>query len=359
MSSPRLRIRTSGRGRSSRARLRALFTPSRQVTPSGNRTLSRLRGWSCVNGARRRRGERCENRVWTTSHDDVSTTKATVPLRAVPSLDGRRRLPGAVRPPLDPVAAVHKLAELVLRRHVPTTTSSDEAPGRNTRPVHEGACVHRHGVRWSHHLFCPRFSGRSGSRRRPRVALALVKVLRNVTSHLRWVPPTSSGVVARVRIRGGKDVTLRWTRPEALNILAATCESRIRHQVSPDQSRRTGATSFCHHRPRACVIYTLEERTGLAQPRGRHEEMADSTTHGIARPLEKALPIDLTASTVRASTRTSVRRGNLRGASDGRCASCAGMGGLQGYIHFDTSPPHAESMLLETGAHAAQLLDPA
>jgi xylose isomerase len=270
---------------------------------------------------------------------------------------------GAVRPPLDPVAAVHKLAELgaaAVTFHdddvVPDESTRAETLDRFTKALSDtGMGVEMLTTNlFGHPVF--KDGGLTANDRAVR-RYALAKVLRNVDlaadlgagTYVLW------GGREGAESGAAKDVAAALDRyREALNILCDYVREQgydIRFALEPKPNEPRGDILLPTIGHALAFIYTLDhpDLVGL-NPEVGHEEMAGlNYAHGIAQALwqEKLFHIDLNGQHgPRFDQDLRFGAGNLRGAFwTVDLLEGAGTGqAYQGYIHFDYKPPRTEDV---------------
>ena len=270
---------------------------------------------------------------------------------------------GAVRPPLDPVAAVHKLAELgaaAVTFHdddvVPDESTRAETLDRFTKALSDtGMGVEMVTTNlFGHPVF--KDGGLTANDRAVR-RYALAKVLRNVDlaadlgagTYVLW------GGREGAESGAAKDVAAALDRyREALNILCDYVREQgydIRFALEPKPNEPRGDILLPTIGHALAFIYTLDhpDLVGL-NPEVGHEEMAGlNYAHGIAQALwqEKLFHIDLNGQHgPRFDQDLRFGAGNLRGAFwTVDLLEGAGTGqAYQGYIHFDYKPPRTEDV---------------
>jgi len=269
---------------------------------------------------------------------------------------------GAVRPPLDPVEAVHRLAELgaaAVTFHdddvVPDDTTRQATLDRFSKALAETGL----GVEMmTTNLFsAPVFKdgGLTANDRDVR-RYALRKVLRNIdlaaelgaTTYVLW------GGREGAESGGSKDVSAALDRyREALDILCGYVREKaydLRFALEPKPNEPRGDILLPSIGHALAFINELEEpsRVGL-NPEVGHEEMAGlNYAHGIAQALwhDKLFHIDLNGQHgPRFDQDLRFGAGNLRGAF-WAVDVLHGAGGAgrryDGYVHFDYKPPRSE-----------------
>jgi xylose isomerase len=271
---------------------------------------------------------------------------------------------GAVRPPLDPVAAVHKLAELgaaAVTFHdddvVPDESTRAETLDRFTKALADtGMGVEMVTTNlFGHPVF--KDGGLTANDRAVR-RYALAKVLRNLdlaadlgaSTYVLW------GGREGAESGAAKDVAAALDRyREALNILCDYVREQgydIRFALEPKPNEPRGDILLPTIGHALAFIYTLEEpdRVGL-NPEVGHEEMAGlNYAHGIAQAIwqDKLFHIDLNGQHgPRFDQDLRFGAGNLRGAFwtvDVLEGAGTGRAAYQGYIHFDYKPPRTEDV---------------
>jgi xylose isomerase len=271
---------------------------------------------------------------------------------------------GAVRPPLDPVAAVHKLAELgaaAVTFHdddvVPDESTRAETLDRFTKALAEtGMGVEMVTTNlFGHPVF--KDGGLTANDRAVR-RYALAKVLRNLdlaadlgaSTYVLW------GGREGAESGAAKDVAAALDRyREALNILCDYVREQgydIRFALEPKPNEPRGDILLPTIGHALAFIYTLEEpdRVGL-NPEVGHEEMAGlNYAHGIAQAIwqDKLFHIDLNGQHgPRFDQDLRFGAGNLRGAFwtvDVLEGAGTGRAAYQGCIHFDYKPPRTEDV---------------
>jgi xylose isomerase len=270
---------------------------------------------------------------------------------------------GAVRPPLDPVAAVHKLAELgaaAVTFHdddvVPDESTRAETLDRFTKALADtGMGVEMVTTNlFGHPVF--KDGGLTANDRAVR-RYALAKVLRNLdlaadlgaSTYVLW------GGREGAESGAAKDVAAALDRyREALNILCDYVREQeydIRFALEPKPNEPRGDILLPTIGHALAFIYTLDDPdiVGL-NPEVGHEEMAGlNYAHGIAQALwqEKLFHIDLNGQHgPRFDQDLRFGAGNLRGAFwTVDVLEGAGTGQVyQGYIHFDYKPPRSEDV---------------
>jgi xylose isomerase len=271
---------------------------------------------------------------------------------------------GAVRPPLDPVAAVHKLAELgaaAVTFHdddvVPNESTRAETLDRFTKALADSGM----GVEmvttnlFGHPVF--KDGGLTANDRAVR-RYALAKVLRNLdlaadlgaSTYVLW------GGREGAESGAAKDVAAALDRyREALNILCGYVREQgydIRFALEPKPNEPRGDILLPTIGHALAFIYTLDDPdiVGL-NPEVGHEEMAGlNYAHGIAQTLwqEKLFHIDLNGQHgPRFDQDLRFGAGNLRGAFwtvDVLEGAGTGRAAYEGYIHFDYKPPRTEDV---------------
>ena len=270
---------------------------------------------------------------------------------------------GAVRPPLDPVAAVHKLAELgaaAVTFHdddvVPDESTRAETLDRFTKALADtGMGVEMVTTNlFGHPVF--KDGGLTANDRAVR-RYALAKVLRNLDlaadlgagTYVLW------GGREGAESGAAKDVAAALDRyREALNILCDYVREQgydIRFALEPKPNEPRGDILLPTIGHALAFIYTLAEpdRVGL-NPEVGHEEMAGlNYAHGIAQAMwqDKLFHIDLNGQHgPRFDQDLRFGAGNLRGAFwTVDVLEGAGTGrAYNGYIHFDYKPPRTEDV---------------
>jgi xylose isomerase len=271
---------------------------------------------------------------------------------------------GAVRPPLDPVAAVHKLAELgaaAVTFHdddvVPDESTRAETLDRFTKALADtGMGVEMVTTNlFGHPVF--KDGGLTANDRAVR-RYALAKVLRNLdlaadlgaSTYVLW------GGREGAESGAAKDVAAALDRyREALNILCGYVREQgydIRFALEPKPNEPRGDILLPTIGHALAFIYTLEEpdRVGL-NPEVGHEEMAGlNYAHGIAQAIwqDKLFHIDLNGQHgPRFDQDLRFGAGNLRGAFwtvDVLEGAGTGRAAYNGYIHFDYKPPRTEDV---------------
>ena len=270
---------------------------------------------------------------------------------------------GAVRPPLDPVAAVHKLAELgaaAVTFHdddvVPDESTRAETLDRFTKALADtGMGVEMVTTNlFGHPVF--KDGGLTANDRAVR-RYALAKVLRNLDLAAELGAGTYVLWGGREGAESGaaKDVAAALDRyREALNILCDYVRERgydIRFALEPKPNEPRGDILLPTIGHALAFIYTLAEpdRVGL-NPEVGHEEMAGlNYAHGIAQAMwqDKLFHIDLNGQHgPRFDQDLRFGAGNLRGAFwTVDVLEGAGTGrAYNGYIHFDYKPPRTEDV---------------
>ena len=270
---------------------------------------------------------------------------------------------GAVRPPLDPVAAVHKLAELgaaAVTFHdddvVPDESTRAETLDRFTKALADtGMGVEMVTTNlFGHPVF--KDGGLTANDRAVR-RYALAKVLRNLDLAAELGAGTYVLWGGREGAESGaaKDVAAALDRyREALNILCGYVREQgydIRFALEPKPNEPRGDILLPTIGHALAFIYTLEEpdRVGL-NPEVGHEEMAGlNYAHGIAQAMwqDKLFHIDLNGQHgPRFDQDLRFGAGNLRGAFwTVDVLEGAGTGrAYNGYIHFDYKPPRTEDV---------------
>jgi len=270
---------------------------------------------------------------------------------------------GAVRPPLDPVAAVHKLAELgaaAVTFHdddvVPDESTRAETLDRFTKALADtGMGVEMVTTNlFGHPVF--KDGGLTANDRAVR-RYALAKVLRNLDLAAELGAGTYVLWGGREGAESGaaKDVAAALDRyREALNILCDYVREQgydIRFALEPKPNEPRGDILLPTIGHALAFIYTLEEpdRVGL-NPEVGHEEMAGlNYAHGIAQAMwqDKLFHIDLNGQHgPRFDQDLRFGAGNLRGAFwTVDVLEGAGTGrAYNGYIHFDYKPPRTEDV---------------
>jgi xylose isomerase len=271
---------------------------------------------------------------------------------------------GAVRPPLDPVAAVHKLAELgaaAVTFHdddvVPDESTRAETLDRFTKALADtGMGVEMVTTNlFGHPVF--KDGGLTANDRAVR-RYALAKVLRNLdlaadlgaSTYVLW------GGREGAESGAAKDVAAALDRyREALNILCDYVREQgydIRFALEPKPNEPRGDILLPTIGHALAFIYTLDDPdlVGL-NPEVGHEEMAGlNYAHGIAQALwqEKLFHIDLNGQHgPRFDQDLRFGAGNLRGAFwtvDVLEGAGTGRAAYEGYIHFDYKPPRTEDL---------------
>jgi xylose isomerase len=271
---------------------------------------------------------------------------------------------GAVRPPLDPVAAVHKLAELgaaAVTFHdddvVPDESTRAETLDRFTKALADtGMGVEMVTTNlFGHPVF--KDGGLTANDRAVR-RYALAKVLRNLdlaadlgaSTYVLW------GGREGAESGAAKDVAAALDRyREALNILCDYVREQgydIRFALEPKPNEPRGDILLPTIGHALAFIYTLDDPdlVGL-NPEVGHEEMAGlNYAHGIAQALwqEKLFHIDLNGQHgPRFDQDLRFGAGNLRGAFwtvDVLEGAGTGRAAYEGYIHFDYKPPRTEDV---------------
>jgi xylose isomerase len=271
---------------------------------------------------------------------------------------------GAVRPPLDPVAAVHKLAELgaaAVTFHdddvVPDESTRAETLDRFTKALADtGMGVEMVTTNlFGHPVF--KDGGLTANDRAVR-RYALAKVLRNLdlaadlgaSTYVLW------GGREGAESGAAKDVVAALDRyREALNILCDYVREQgydIRFALEPKPNEPRGDILLPTIGHALAFIYTLDDPdlVGL-NPEVGHEEMAGlNYAHGIAQALwqEKLFHIDLNGQHgPRFDQDLRFGAGNLRGAFwtvDVLEGAGTGRAAYEGYIHFDYKPPRTEDL---------------
>jgi xylose isomerase len=271
---------------------------------------------------------------------------------------------GAVRPPLDPVAAVHKLAELgaaAVTFHdddvVPDESTRAETLDRFTKALADtGMGVEMVTTNlFGHPVF--KDGGLTANDRAVR-RYALAKVLRNLdlaadlgaSTYVLW------GGREGAESGAAKDVAAALDRyREALNILCGYVREQgydIRFALEPKPNEPRGDILLPTIGHALAFIYTLDDPdiVGL-NPEVGHEEMAGlNYAHGIAHTLwqEKLFHIDLNGQHgPRFDQDLRFGAGNLRGAFwtvDVLEGAGTGRAAYEGYIHFDYKPPRTEDV---------------
>jgi xylose isomerase len=270
---------------------------------------------------------------------------------------------GAVRPPLDPVAAVHKLAELGAA--AVTFHDDDVVPDQSTRAetidrFKKALADTGMGVEmvttnlFGHPVF--KDGGLTANDRAVR-RYALAKVLRNLDlaadlgagTYVLW------GGREGAESGAAKDVAAALDRyREALNILCGYVREQgydIRFALEPKPNEPRGDIILPTIGHALAFIYTLDDPdiVGL-NPEVGHEEMAGlNYAHGITQTIwqEKLFHIDLNGQHgPRFDQDLRFGAGNLRGAFwTVDVLQGAGTGrAYQGYIHFDYKPPRTENV---------------
>ena len=272
---------------------------------------------------------------------------------------------GAVRPPLDPVAAVHKLAELgaaAVTFHdddvVPDESTRAETLDRFTKALADtGMGVEMVTTNlFGHPVF--KDGGLTANDRAVR-RYALAKVLRNLDLAAELGAGTYVLWGGREGAESGaaKDVAAALDRyREALNILCGYVREQgydIRFALEPKPNEPRGDILAAHHRPRAGVhLHPRRAGHGLGlNPEVGHEEMAGlNYAHGIAQTMwqDKLFHIDLNGQHgPRFDQDLRFGAGNLRGAFwtvDVLEGAGTGRAAYKGYIHFDYKPPRTEDV---------------
>jgi xylose isomerase len=270
---------------------------------------------------------------------------------------------GAVRPPLDPVEAVHRLAELgaaAVTFHdddlVPDEVTRQATLERFTKALAEtGMAVEMATTNlFGHPVF--RDGGFTANDRSVR-RYALAKVLRNIdlaaelgaTTYVLW------GGREGAESGASKDVAAALDRyREALNLLCAYVRDRgydIRFAIEPKPNEPRGDILLPTIGHALAFIASLDEpdRVGL-NPEVGHEEMAGlNFAHGIAQALwhGKLFHVDLNGQHgPRFDQDLRFGAGNLRGAFwTVDVLEGGGMGrAYDGYRHFDYKPPRTEDI---------------
>jgi xylose isomerase len=271
---------------------------------------------------------------------------------------------GAVRPPLDPVAAVHKLAELgaaAVTFHdddvVPDESTRAETLDRFTKALADtGMGVEMVTTNlFGHPVF--KDGGLTANDRAVR-RYALAKVLRNLDLAAELGAGTYVLWGGREGAESGaaKDVAAALDRyREALNILCDYVRDQgydIRFALEPKPNEPRGDILLPTIGHALAFIYTLDapDIVGL-NPEVGHEEMAGlNYAHGIAQALwqDKLFHIDLNGQHgPRFDQDLRFGAGNLRGAFwtvDVLEGAGTGRAAYQGYIHFDYKPPRTEDV---------------
>jgi xylose isomerase len=271
---------------------------------------------------------------------------------------------GAVRPPLDPVAAVHKLAELgaaAVTFHdddvVPDESTRAETLDRFTKALTDtGMGVEMVTTNlFGHPVF--KDGGLTANDRAVR-RYALAKVLRNLDLAAELGAGTYVLWGGREGAESGaaKDVAAALDRyREALNILCDYVRNQgydIRFALEPKPNEPRGDILLPTIGHALAFIYTLDapDIVGL-NPEVGHEEMAGlNYAHGIAQALwqDKLFHIDLNGQHgPRFDQDLRFGAGNLRGAFwtvDVLEGAGTGRAAYQGYIHFDYKPPRTEDV---------------
>ena len=271
---------------------------------------------------------------------------------------------GAVRPPLDPVAAVHKLAELgaaAVTFHdddvVPDESTRAETLDRFTKALADtGMGVEMVTTNlFGHPVF--KDGGLTANDRAVR-RYALAKVLRNLDLAAELGAGTYVLWGGREGAESGaaKDVAAALDRyREALNILCDYVREQgydIRFALEPKPNEPRGDILLPTIGHALAFIYTLAEpdRVGL-NPEVGHEEMAGlNYAHGIAQAMwqDKLFHIDLNGQHgPRFDQDLRFGAGNLRGAFwtvDVLEGAGTGRAAYNGYIHFDYKPPRTEDV---------------
>jgi xylose isomerase len=269
----------------------------------------------------------------------------------------------ATRPPLDPVEAVHRLAELgaaAVTFHdddlVPDDASRDETLKRFQSALDEtGMGVEMVTTNlFSHPVFKEgAFTANDRSVRR----LALAKTLRNLDlaaslgagTFVLW------GGREGAEHGGSKDVQAALDRyAEALNVLCGYVRDQgygLRFALEPKPNEPRGDILLPTVGHALAFITELEhpEMVGL-NPEVGHEEMAGlNFAHGISQALwhDKLFHVDLNGQHgPRFDQDLRFGAGNLRGAFwtvDALLGSGTGRA-YQGFLHFDYKPPRAEAI---------------
>ena len=269
----------------------------------------------------------------------------------------------ATRPPLDPVEAVHRLAELgaaAVTFHdddlVPDDASRDETLKRFQSALDEtGMGVEMVTTNlFSHPVFKEgAFTANDRSVRR----LALAKTLRNLDlaaslgagTFVLW------GGREGAEHGGSKDVQAALDRyAEALNVLCGYVRDQgygLRFALEPKPNEPRGDILLPTVGHALAFITALEhpEMVGL-NPEVGHEEMAGlNFAHGISQALwhDKLFHVDLNGQHgPRFDQDLRFGAGNLRGAFwtvDALLGSGSGRA-YQGFLHFDYKPPRAEAI---------------
>jgi xylose isomerase len=270
---------------------------------------------------------------------------------------------GAVRPPLDPVEGVHKLAELgaaAVTFHdddvLPDESTRAETLDRFTKALADtGLGVEMVTTNlFSHPVF--RDGGLTANDRDVR-RLALAKVLRNIDLAAQLGAQTYVLWGGREGAESGaaKDVVAALDRyREALNVFCEyvrTQQYDIRFALEPKPNEPRGDILLPTVGHALAFIGELDEpdRVGL-NPEIGHEEMAGlNYAHGIAQALwhGKLFHIDLNGQHgPRFDQDLRFGAGNLRGAFwTVDVLEGAGNGPrYDGFVHFDYKPPRTEDM---------------
>jgi xylose isomerase len=270
---------------------------------------------------------------------------------------------GAVRPPLDPVVAVHKLAELgaaAVTFHdddvVPDQTTRAETIDSFTKALADtGLGVEMVTTNlFGHPVF--KDGGFTANDRAVR-RYALVKVLRNIDLAAQLGAHTYVLWGGREGAESGaaKDVAAALDRyREAINVLCQYVRAQgydIRFALEPKPNEPRGDILLPTVGHALAFIGALDEpgRVGL-NPEVGHEEMAGlNYAHGIAQALwhGKLFHIDLNGQHgPRFDQDLRFGAGNLRGAFWAvDVLEGAGTGPrYDGYVHFDYKPPRTENM---------------
>ncbi|MGH3383818.1 MAG: xylose isomerase [Nocardioidaceae bacterium] len=279
---------------------------------------------------------------------------------------------GPVRPRLDPVEAVHRLAELgaaAVTFHdddlVPDDATRQASLARFTAALAEtGMGVEMATTNlFSHPVF--RDGGFTANDRQVR-RYALVKVLRNLDlaaelgarTYVLW------GGREGAESGGSKDVAAALDRyKEALDLLCGYVREQgydIRFALEPKPNEPRGDILLPTIGHALAFISALDEpaRVGL-NPEVGHEEMAGlNFAHGIAQALwhDKLFHIDLNGQHgPRFDQDLRFGAGNLRGAFwTVDVLEGAGTGrAYDGYLHFDYKPPRTEDITGVWGTAAA------
>ena len=270
---------------------------------------------------------------------------------------------GAVRPPMDPVEAVHRLAELgaaAVTFHdddlVPDDATREETLKRFRRALDEtGLAVEMATT----NLFgAPVFKdgGFTANDRAVR-RYAIAKVLRNIDlaaelgaqTYVLWGGREGS------EHGGGKNVSAALDRyAESLNLLCAYVKEQghdMRFALEPKPNEPRGDILLPTIGHALALISELEDPSMVGlNPEVGHEEMAGlNFAHGISQALwhDKLFHVDLNGQHgPRFDQDLRFGAGNLRGAFwtvDTMLGSGTGKA-YDGYVHFDYKPPRTEDI---------------